>query len=327
MRQRIHLNDRAEHRRKGTRACRSQTALLHAEMSLDHLTRRVREIEADAPLDEPGQLQRRIEALDRLEAYLFPFAAPTDVPSSELEAAILDLAGAIRSRLNATNADVYAAIRDDIRQGRGRDSLLRWLPCLGRPMDLSGPDHESYDYLDDAIAGVLQFEEPETKVEPAAEMVPYQPTPARHIFDLLERTGLTEEDVLVDIGAGLGHVPILTSIWTRARSVGVELEPAYVACARRAAESLKLSNVTFVQQDARAADFAGGTVFYLYTPFRGAMLRAILDLLRQEANTRPIRVCTFGPCTPVLAAETWLDAVDEARPDRIAIFRSRSERC
>jgi hypothetical protein len=31
-------------------------------------------------------------------------------------------------------------------------------------------------------------------------MVQYQPTPARHIIDLILRSGLTAEDVLVDLG-------------------------------------------------------------------------------------------------------------------------------
>ncbi len=117
--------------------------------------------------------------------------------------------------------------------------------------------------------------------------------------------------MLIDIGSGLGHVSILTSVWTSARSIGVELEPAYVACARRVVESLKLERIAFLEKDARAVDYSLGTVFYLYTPFTGSMLRTTLDLLRREANIRAIRICTFGPCTPVIAAEEWLDAVGD----------------
>lgn len=87
---------------------------------------------------------------------------------------------------------------------------------------------------------------------------------SRHIFDLLDRTALTDEDVLVDIGSGLGHVSMLTSIWTRAHSVGIEVEPAYVDCAHRTAESLNLRRVNFIQQDARAADFAAAP-YSIYT--------------------------------------------------------------
>jgi Histone methylation protein DOT1 len=184
-------------------------------------------------------------------------------------------------------------------------------------------DYEEYDFLDEVIIGVLQFQEPATTtIQPAAEMVAYQPTPARHIFDLLKRTALTKDDVLVDVGSGLGHVPMLTSICTQARSVGIELEAAYVDYARRAAESLNLSRVTFIQQDARSADFSNGTVFYLYTPFTGTILRTTLELLRQQAERRPIRICTFGPCTSAIEAEDWVGAIGTVRSDRISIFGS-----
>jgi len=170
----------------------------------------------------------------------------------------------------------------------------------------------------------LQFDEPDAEVaELAAEMVFYQPTPARHILDLLGRLALTERDVLVDIGSGLGHVPLLASIRWGARSVGIELLAAYVDCARRSARALNLTNVTFVQQDARSADYSSGTVFYLYTPFIGTILRAVLDSLRREASGREIRVCTYGPCTSTVAEEPWLEVVGTVETDRTAIFHSR----
>jgi Histone methylation protein DOT1 len=292
-------------------------------LNLELLTRLASELEGETLLEERSSLQQRLEALNCLEAYLLPLSVAPLEPGCT-EAAIYDRLTAIQSKLEAINFEVYDTIRRDIRRGHGRNGLLRWLPHLDTFLRLN---HSGYDYLDDVITGVLQFEEPEaTTVQPTAEMVFYQPTPARHIFDLLERTALTEEDVLVDIGSGLGHVPILTSIWTNARSVGLEIESVYVACARQVMESLNLKRVTFIEENALAADFESGTVFYLYTPFTGTMLRTALDSLCRKSNTRAIRICTFGPCTPVMAAEDWLDAVGEVRPDRISVFRSRLPR-
>lgn len=276
-------------------------------------------------LNEPRHLQQRIEALDRIEAYLLQLQPPPFVSGSQ-EAIVCHRATAIQTKLAAANLGVYAAIRNDIRQGHGRKSLLPWLPYLGRAKYIVEAEPEGYDYLDEVLVGVLQFEEPKAVIHyPTEEMVSYQPTPARHIFDLLDRTALTDKDVLVDIGSGLGHVPMLTSIWTSAHSVGIEVEPAYVDCARRTAESLNLRRVNFIQQDARAADFGSGTVFYLYTPFSGALLRAVLEALRREAANRTIRICTFGPCTAVIAAENWLDTVGRVRSERVSVFRSRPQ--
>ena len=120
-----------------------------------------------------------------------------------------------------------------------------------------------------------------------------------------------------------GYVTLTVSICTSARCTGIELEPSYVDCARKSARSLNLNNARFIQGDARAADLSGGTVFYLYTPFTGAILRGVLNLLRQEALKREIRICTFGPCTQVVAAELWLSLIGPLETDRIALFGSR----
>jgi hypothetical protein len=63
-------------------------------------------------------------------------------------------------------------------------------------------------------------------------------------------------------------------------------------------------------------------MFYLYSPFRGTILRAVLDRLQREAVSREIRVCTFGPCTATVAEEGWLKPVQTLEAGRIAILRS-----
>jgi hypothetical protein len=173
---------------------------------------------------------------------------------------------------------------------------------------------------------VLAFEEPGEGIAALApEMVFYQPTPARHIFEAIRRLPLEENDVLIDLGSGLGHVPLLAAVCSRARCVGIELEAAYVACAQRCATALNLAHAHFFHQDARAADFSDGTVFYLYTPFTGTLLRSVLQRLAQEATRRPIRLCTLGPCTAVVADETWLTPIGDVLADRISVFSSRAQ--
>ena len=58
---------------------------------------------------------------------------------------------------------------------------------------------------------------------------------------------------------------------------------------------MNISNVRFVCQDARHADLSAGTVFYMYTPFKGAMLQQVLERLHAEGRRRRIRLCTYGP--------------------------------
>lgn len=274
-------------------------------------------IEQDRSLDAPERLRARIAALDRLDAWLADEAASADAAAARAQA--------LHARLEAANRRLYDDIRAAIRRGAGREALLCWAGALA-PAEFAHawPSGDSYDALDELVSGVLRLEAPAAEVAaPPDGMVFYQPTPARHVFALIERTALSERDVLVDLGAGLGHVPLLAAICTGARGVGIEREAAYVASARRCAEALNLARVAFFEQDAREADLSQGTVFYLYTPFTGAILRSVLDALRREAQRRAIRVCTFGPCTPVVAEESWLMADGATRTDTLALFRSR----
>lgn len=273
-------------------------------------------LEQDRSLEQPEELRRRIAVLDRLEDALLDEAV-----SPAADAGLHARARAIRTRLEAVNGALYQAIRGSIQRGEGARELRRWTAPSGPDDALQGDD---YDHLDELVCGVLSFETPgEPMTELAAEMVFYQPTPARHIFGLLDRLALTERDLLVDLGAGLGHLPLLAAICTPAHSIGIELEPVYVRCARRCAQVLRLDRARFEQQDARAADLAEGTVFYLYTPFTGTILRTVLNALRRQADGRAIRVCTYGPCTPAVAREPWLATDDAPVTDRVVIFHSR----
>lgn len=280
------------------------------------------ELERDPSWQAPARLRERAEALDRIERamlYLPTVAAGSIDPDQVL----LDRARALQARLEAIDQEVYRDLREDLRTGAGARRLLQYASD-GAGFDASDDaDGDAYDHLDALLSGVLQFEPPQADgIEPAAEMVFYQPTPARHIFDLIARLDLDAHDLLVDLGAGLGHVPLMVAACTPARSLGVELEPAYVEIARRSARGLNLDRADFVQADARAADLSAGTVFYLYTPFTGSVLRSVLDTLRGIALARPIRVCSLGPCTALIAAEPWLRSDDGLRGDRIVVWRS-----
>lgn len=269
--------------------------------------------ERDRRLDAPWRLRERAEILDRLDAW-WPEDGDGrggDEPGRR--------GRALRTRLEAADAELFRTLREQIRRGMGAQALAPW------SMDVADrcAGGDAYDHLDVLVSGVLAFGEPEPERSPLEpEMVFYQPTPARHVFDLVVRASISAQDVLFDLGSGLGHVPMLVSILSGARTVGIEWEPAYVACAERAARALHLDAVRFRAADARTADLSGGTVFYLYTPFRGAIMRDVLDALHAQAATRPIRVCTYGPCTEVVASQSWLHPEGPVVPDRVAIFRA-----
>ena len=155
-------------------------------------------------------------------------------------------------------------------------------------------------------------------------MVFYQQTPARVIFELAERAQLTPNDTFFDIGSGLGLVATLINLLTRAKTRGIEYEPAYCDYATACASKLNLADVTFINTTARNGDYAEGSVFFIYTPFEGTMLQQMLDILKKESLNRPIRIFTYGPCSPHVAQQNWLSCVKGPADDDYTLYEFRS---
>jgi len=265
----------------------------------------------DRSWQQSHQLGRRIDMLEKLERWLVHHGDTMAPPLARRAEALVQ-------ELEAINQRLYHAIREDIQRGQGASSLLPWVAATRHDGDA-----ESYDPLDALVSGVLDLAEPADVAEPEAEMVFYQPTPARHIFDFIARAQIDVRDTVIDLGAGLGHVTLLTAICTPARCIGIEWQRAYVVSAQQCAQALNVRNAIFLAQDVRQARLSEGSVFYLYTPFTGTLLRTVLDMLAREAEHRVIRLCSLGPCTEVLAKEPWLATDDACDPRRPALFRSR----
>jgi hypothetical protein len=285
----------------------------------ENLSNLLAHLESDASLFAPEQLRQRIEVLDELDAHFGDDVLIAPMPPS-IDATVFARAVSLRKRLAAANAAIYSAIRKDIQQGNA-DGLRDWVDLCRQALDASAPGL-GYDHLDDLIAGVLQIPDPVEVIRPGHEQVFYQPTPVRHVLAMIEQSGLSEDDVLVDFGSGLGQLCIVASILSGARAIGIEIEHAYTESARECVRKLRLSRIEFLQADAREADLSRGTVFHLYTPFTGSILRTVLDRLRHESTERPIKVCTLGPCTDTVAREPWLRTSMQPDSDRVTIFHS-----
>lgn len=277
----------------------------------------VTRLEADATLMDGAQFVARVAALDTLEQ-----ARLDGVPDAGLAVRI----EALERRLADVDARWFAGLRAQIRAGdfeAVRACFARVAGQIGHEAD----DEPGYDELDLLLNGLLEGAVPpgEATVHDA-EMVFYQPTPARVVLALVEHSDVTTDDMFIDLGSGLGQAAILLHLLTGTRVCGIEIEPGYVAYANACRHALGLDGVTFVQTDAREADLSGGTIFYLYTPFTGAVLRAVLVRLEAQARQRPIRMWTYGPVSAAVAREPWLQPV-WVRGDGescLAVFVSRS---
>ena len=121
------------------------------------------------------------------------------------------------------------------------------------------------------------------------------PTPAAQLADFLAIAEPTASDVIFDIGSGSGKFAVCAAASCEAQVCGIELYPAYVAAAQKAAGALGLDNARFIEADVRTCDLSKGTHFYLYHPFYGDIAREVAQLLGQLARQRPITIYSVGP--------------------------------
>jgi hypothetical protein len=105
---------------------------------------------------------------------------------------------------------------------------------------------------------------------------------------------ITQHDVFVDLGAGLGKATMMVHLLTGARARGVELQSTLASEASAQARELALDGVSFVESDALEADLDDATVVFLYLPFTGDVLARVLQRLEMVARRRQLVLCALG---------------------------------
>lgn len=254
-----------------------------------------------------GQRGEQSAALNRLES-----------EADSLLQELLDLDKRLMNRLRA-----------EIRQGQGRGEMFRhWLAEYAgfERKCAQGQPQTGFDSLDTFVNELLLRDPvPAETIAREPDMVFYQQTPTRIVLELVSRAKFKPHDQFYDLGSGLGQVPMLVNLLSGVAAKGVECEPAFSAYANQSATALALAGVSFIQQDARLADYADGTVFFMYTPCKGRMLQDVLKKLRADTASRQIKLFTYGPCTPPVAAHGWLkrEGAPGEHPDGLALFTSQ----
>lgn len=291
-------------------------------MARDRAITDLLDLEADATLLQEEALGERVKALEQL-AYIYQVLQASGRAAEAYGAR----AAALRARLEEVNQSYFDRVRRWLRAGSATPEEIRALlgrySRYGRPGDAGlHLDYEPADALVDGVLELDTFAGSPTVEHP--DMVHLEDTPVRVLLDLVDHVPLEEGDCFCDLGAGLGRAAIVVHWLTGAPVLGIEVQPAYSAHARRLAASFGLQQVTFVQADAREADLSPATVFYLFTPFKGRILRAVLDRLRAEAQRHTITVCTYGAVSLVVAREPWLRPLAGGQPHEFALEIWRS---
>jgi hypothetical protein len=283
------------------------------------LTHEIARDTADPTLHEPERFAAREDAwrlverrvMRRIEALL----QNADKGERKQLRAIKRQGHALRTTYDEINEQLFATFRARVGTYTPQAVMEQWASYVEPVRREEWSDPPRYDHLDTFLDGVLRLMlSPRPQRQADTEMIYYQATPARIVLDMVRRLDLGPHDVFYDLGSGLGRVAIAVALLSPARVVGVEYEPAYVEWSRRHAEELGLHRVTFVTADARDVRYDDGTVFFLYTPFKGKILQRVIDLLRYEGRRRPIRICTYGPGTFDILKEGGFRPMDPPDP-------------
>lgn len=126
----------------------------------------------------------------------------------------------------------------------------------------------------------------EPKLRQSGKDVMWLPTPDAMVTRMLQAAKTTDRDLVYDLGAGEGRIPIAAAKQFGATAVGVEYDPALAALARRNAERAGVKDkVTIIQGDIFKEDFSRATVVTLYLlPDLNFQLRP--QLLKMKPGTR-----------------------------------------
>jgi hypothetical protein len=287
-------------------------------------------IEKDSSIYEEKSFDKRVEAIDFMEFHVIDQMEELLREKAQPDKLMLlkNQAEKIKAELEAIDINLFQRLQTNIRTTEYTGKEFRNLVNEYVDFNLEDNEHQEepdYDNLDIFINGLFSFlAMPQQTKDLEPEMVYYQKTPARIVFELVEQSHFVKEDIFFDLGSGLGQVAILVNLLTGITVKGIEFEPAFCDYARDCAAALNLSNITFINLDARKADYSQGTIFFMFTPFNGEILQEVLEILRKESLLRKIKIITYGPCTAQVALQNWLDCAVPATNNiyKLCVFTS-----
>jgi SAM-dependent methyltransferase len=130
-----------------------------------------------------------------------------------------------------------------------------------------------------------------TAYQGLTDAIPYEPLPwylLRRAFAALK---LTERDVFLDYGSGMGRVLLMAARQRARRVVGLEFLPPLAALARQNLETARArlrSPVEVIVDDARTWQVADDvTVAFLFNPFTGLVMQGAQARLADSLERRP----------------------------------------
>jgi tetrahydromethanopterin S-methyltransferase subunit G len=284
--------------------------------------------EAETAIYELANFNIRANAIDFIEFHIIDRIEAL-IQQAGMNDELFNLkirANRIKEKLEFIDTEMFRQLKQQISISKDKGFVFRKIIddfFSSSITNVEHPDVIGYDNLDILINRLLCTGTiPEAKKDLEPEMVFYQKTPARIIFELSKK--ISREDIFFDIGSGVGQVVILVNLISSAKAIGIEFEPAYCNYAKEVASGLDLVNVLFINENAKDIDYSKGSVFFLYTPFYGQMLKEVLTLLQKHSFKKMIRIFTYGPCSIEIAEQSWLQCINGKADDVYKLYEFNS---
>ena len=139
----------------------------------------------------------------------------------------------------------------------------------------------------------------------------YEPLDYPFLVQCLDALELKPDDVVFEIGCGMGRALCLLARRPIDRCVGVELCEDLADTARVNVGRLRgrRAPTEVITGDATFVDYSQGTAFYIFNSFGPVTLAAVLRQIRDgaERNPRPLRIIYVNPLhQDVFEAAGWL---------------------
>ena len=143
------------------------------------------------------------------------------------------------------------------------------------------------------------------------DAVPNEPVDYLLLRKFMKPLDLSPQDVVYDIGCGMGRVLCAFARRNVSRCIGIEFDPTLALIAKNNGDRLRGRQAEIQVEccDAAEADYSGGTIYWLFNPFGSLTLQTVVQRLHRSVADQPrlIRLVYVNPVhEDVLNQSGWL---------------------
>lgn len=127
----------------------------------------------------------------------------------------------------------------------------------------------------------------------------YEPVPYAALAIVADRLGIGPDDVVYDVGCGMGRAVCYFAQLAPRSCVGIELDVGLCEQAQANADGMSGRGcpIEIRNTDAMRANFDGATAIFMYNPFGAEVMENVLDAIdaSRYREPRPIQILYLNP--------------------------------